>query len=95
MAIVEVATGSSRLEGVIMNLGQGVIRGRVIELAEDPGIEDGREVDVVIRPVPESAAQIAAILRTAGSMAADPEFEANMDEVAAQRHSARFRDPAG
>ncbi len=93
MAMIEV---SDRLvlEGEVMNLGQGVIRGRIIELADDPGIEDGRGVEVVIRPVIEPGAQLAAILRMAGSMATDPEFAAIMDEVAAQRHSARFRDQA-
>ena len=75
---------------------RGVIHGKTIELADDPGIEDGRQVEVTIRtsslPVPD--ARIAAILRTAGALADDPEFAEVMNQVARQRNAARFRDLA-
>jgi len=67
---------------------QGVIHGRTIELKADPGIADGVTVEVTIRPLSEPDARVAAILRTAGSMADNPEFDAAMAEVERSRRSA-------
>src|SRR4051812_9089264 len=66
---------------------EGVIHGKTIELAVDPGLEDGQRVrvQVMVRPVADLDAQRAAILRTAGSMADDPEFDAVVGEVANAR----------
>ena len=77
------------------NTARGVVRGRTIELSEDPRIEDGRVVEVTIRPEIAPEAQIEAIRRTAGSMVDSLEFATAMDEVERQRHEARFRDQAG
>ena len=74
---------------------RGVIRGKIIELADDPGIEDGRGVEVTIRTTANAAAQVEAILRTAGSMADDPEFDAAMAKIQQERHVDRPEDRAG
>lgn len=58
-----------------------MIHGRTIELSSDPGITDGCEVVVTIRPVIDRAAQIAAIHDTAGCMAGDVEFDTIMNEI--------------
>lgn len=71
---------------------QGVIHGKTIELQADPGLADGTTVEVTIRPVSESDARVEAILRTAGAMADNPEFDAAMEEVDRYRRSARFRE---
>jgi len=71
---------------------RGVIRGKTIELTDDPKIADGQRVEVTIRTKLDPAAQLEAILRTAGSMADDPEFAAIMDEVERYRHTAQYRD---
>ena len=71
---------------------RGVIHGRTIELLTDVDIADGQEVEMTIRPVAEPDARIAAILRTAGSMADNPEFDRAMDEVQRFRREAQFRE---
>ena len=74
---------------------QGVIRGRTIELVDDPGIGDGRGVEVTIRTRPDPDAERAAILRTSGSMADDLEFEGIMAQIERERHAESSRDAAG
>jgi hypothetical protein len=48
---------------------QGVIRCRTIELATDPGIEDGQMVEVVVRVIKKSKPWGEGIRRSAGAMA--------------------------
>ena len=64
---------------------EGVIHGKTIELAADPGIANGQLVEVTIRPVVDRQAKIEAILRTSGSMADDPDFETIMEQIARER----------
>lgn len=71
---------------------EGIIRGRTIELQGDPGFSEGQAVQVTLRVLPDREARDAAILRLAGSMADDPEFDAAMEQVCLDRQSARFRD---
>ena len=72
----------------------GVIHGKTIELAIDPGLKDGQRVlvQVMVRPVADLDAQRAALMRVAGSMADDPEFDAIMEEVQRSRKAERFRE---
>ena len=74
---------------------EGVIHGKTIELATDPGIADGQRVEVTIRTVPAPDARIEAILRTSGSMADDPDFEAIMEQIGRERHATHFRESTG
>ena len=48
---------------------QGIIHGKQIELAEDPGIADGREVEVTVRPVEKKRPWGEGIRRSAGALA--------------------------
>jgi hypothetical protein len=48
---------------------QGVIHGRTIELAADPGIADGQAVEVVVRVIKQPVAWGEGIRRSAGAMA--------------------------
>jgi hypothetical protein len=70
---------------------EGVIHGKTIELANDPGLEDGQAVRVIVKPLPTLEQRREAILRTAGSMANDPDFDAAMARVERDRRSARYR----
>lgn len=72
----------------------GVIHGKTIELAIDPGLKDGQRVlvQVMVRPVADLDAQRAALMRVAGSMVDDPEFDAIMEEVQRSRKAERFRE---
>lgn len=71
---------------------EGIIRGRTIELQADSGFHEGQAVQVTLRVLPDRETRDAAILRIAGSMADDPEFDAAMDQVRRDRQAARFRD---
>ena len=74
-----------------MDMIEGVIRGKTIELATDPGLTNGQAVRVIVKPVPTPNQKREAILRTAGAMANDPEFDAAMAMVETDRRSARHR----
>jgi hypothetical protein len=50
---------------------QGVIHGRTIELAEDPGVADGQQVEITIRTVPSPGPWGEGLRRCAGAFAAD------------------------
>lgn len=73
---------------------RGVVHGRTIELTGDPGIADGATVEVTVRAVADPDPRVAAILRTAGAMADDPEFDAAMEEIRRDRRSAQYRELA-
>jgi hypothetical protein len=60
---------------------QGIIHGRTIELTEDPGVEDGQQVMITIRTVPPARPWGEGILRTAGALADDPEWDEIMEEI--------------
>ena len=47
----------------------GVIHGKTIELAKNPGIADGRKVDVTVRPVENQRPWGEGIRRSAGALA--------------------------
>jgi hypothetical protein len=74
---------------------EGVIHGKVIALATDPGLADGQAVRVIVEPLPTPEQQRDAIRRTAGSMANDPDFDAAMAQVEGDRRSARYRGVSG
>ncbi len=69
---------------------RGVARGSTIELESHPGLEDGREVEVMVRVIEPPRSWGAGIFASAGCMADDPEFDAVMEEVQGCRKSARF-----
>ncbi len=60
---------------------QGVIHGRTIELTEDLGVEDGQQVMITIQTVPSSRPWGEGILRTAGALADDPEWDVIMEKI--------------
>ena len=68
-----------------MKFHPAVIQGKTIVLEADPGLTDGQRVEVVILPVPREPEPGEAILRTAGSMADDPEFDAHMAQIERER----------
>jgi hypothetical protein len=63
----------------------GKVRGKTIELDEDPGVAEGQEVVVQMRVVPPAKKWGEGILRTAGALADDPHWDAIMEEI----HKAR------
>ena len=60
----------------------GKVRGRTIELDEDPGVADGQEVEIrmqVVRSPPRTPGE--GFLRTEGALADDTEWDAIMEEI--------------
>ncbi len=61
---------------------QGVVHGKVIELAEDLGLSEGQRVEVVVKVV-AATERIPGegFLRTEGALADDPDWDDIMEEV--------------
>ena len=74
---------------------EGVIHGKTIDLTTDPGLADGQAVRVIVKPLSTTEQRRDAILRTAGSMANDADFDAVMAQVDRDRRAARYRGETG
>jgi hypothetical protein len=63
----------------------GKIHGRTIELTEDLGLAEGQEVEVQVRilPVPKKWGE--GVLRTAGALADDPDWDVVMEGIYRER----------
>ena len=72
----------------------GKVRGKTIELAEDPGLAEDQEVEVTVRPVPTTVAQKPGdgLLRTEGALADDPYWDVIMEEVYQERKNDTRRE---
>jgi hypothetical protein len=63
----------------------GVIRGKTIELAEDPGVDDGQEVQAALTVVPSAKAWGDGIRPSAGGWADYPEVHRVMERIQQDR----------
>jgi hypothetical protein len=64
----------------------GKVRGRTIELDEDPGVAEGQEVEVQMKVVPKPTQKTGeGFLRTEGALADDPHWDAIMEEIYQER----------
>ena len=59
----------------------GKVHGRTIEFDQDLGVADGQEVEVQIKIILPARKWGDGILRTAGALADDPDWDAIMEEV--------------
>ncbi len=64
---------------------QGIIHGKTLELKDDPGIEDGQAVEVVVRVVKKKEPWGEGLRRCAGALADDPEFDAVFEQIQRER----------
>jgi hypothetical protein len=71
----------------------GVVHGKTIELNEDLGVEEGQAVEVQVKVVPAERKWGEGILRTAGALANDPEWDEIMGEVYEARKKDRRSGP--
>lgn len=62
-------------------LARGVVHGRTIELTEDLDLAEGQEVEITIKAVPRSRPWGEGLLRSAGALADDPDFDGIMEEI--------------
>ena len=59
-----------------------MVRGKTIELDEDPGVAEGQQVEVQVRTIPKSTRKPGeGLLRTEGALADDEEWDAIMEEI--------------
>jgi hypothetical protein len=63
----------------------GKVHGKTIELDEELGVAEGQEVEVQVRIVQSARKWGDGILRTAGALADDPEWDAIMELVHHER----------
>ncbi|MGP0070199.1 MAG: hypothetical protein ACLQGP_42195 [Isosphaeraceae bacterium] len=63
----------------------GKVHGKTIELDEDPGVAEGQEVEVQLRIIPSARKWGEGILRTAGALADDPEWDTIMEQIYQER----------
>jgi hypothetical protein len=59
----------------------GRVHGKFIELEEDLGVAEGQEVEIQVKTVEPPRKWGEGILRTAGALADDPDWDAIMEEV--------------
>jgi hypothetical protein len=75
----------------MVKLMHGVAHGKTIELAEDLGVADGQEVEVLVKVVQPTPQWGEGILRSAGGWANYPEMDAVMEQI--QQDRKRERPP--
>ena len=76
---------------------QGVIRGNTIELKENPGLSDGEEIEVILRPRrvgPERITSHPGQRPTAAGMLAHlpPEVDLELEKIIQERKQGAFRE---
>jgi hypothetical protein len=71
----------------------GVVHGKTIEVDEDLGVAEGQAVEVQVKVVHASKPWGEGILRTAGALADDPEWDAIMEEIHQARKKTNSRKP--
>ena len=67
----------------------GIIHGRTIELDRDLGVTDGEQVEVVVRTTVKAQGTGEGILRSAGILKDDEEWDKIMEEIHQQRKTWR------
>lgn len=71
----------------------GKVHGRTIELSENLDLAEGQDVEVVVRILPPSRTWGEGILRSAGALADDPQWDAIMDAIHRERKRERRTVP--
>lgn len=67
----------------------GKIHGKTIELDEDLGVAEGQEVEVQVTIVQPTRKWGEGVLRTAGALADDPEWDTIMEQIYQDRKAER------
>lgn len=73
----------------------GIVHGKTIELAQEAGVPDGQEVEVVIRPIPPLPRREPwgeGLRRCAGALAGISGLDEDMEQILRERKAARFRE---
>jgi hypothetical protein len=74
---------------------RGIVHGRTIELDEEVGVPDGQKVKVAIEMISSSPAIEPwgeGLRRCAGALAGIPGLDEDMEQILAERKTAKFRE---
>lgn len=71
---------------------RGVIHGKTIEMCEDLGLTEGQEVAVRVTAINPGRTWGEGILRTAGALVDDPEWDDIMEEIYRSRRGINRSD---
>jgi hypothetical protein len=74
----------------VTRIAHGIVRGKTIELDENPGVAEGQHVQVTIKTVPAKGPCGEGLRRCAGALA--DEWTAEDDRILEQIHQDRKRD---
>jgi hypothetical protein len=77
-------------EKIMNKIVHGIVRGKTIELAEELGVADGREVEVQVTVVPQATNWGEGLKRCAGALAA--EWTEDDDRILEEIHRSRKDD---
>jgi hypothetical protein len=86
-----------RIRGSIMsNTLHGKVHGKLIELDQDPGLAEGQEVEITVRPIESGTSPRSGegLLRTEGVLADDQEWDGIIEEIYLDRKRDRRREVA-
>jgi len=70
----------------------GIVHGKTIEFTEELGVADGEQVEVTISQKTVNSKWGEGIMRSAGVMAGDSEFEDVFRQIELERRSAKHRE---
>lgn len=72
----------------------GVIHGKTIELADDPGMEDGAKVEIMLRPAKQNCNSGDGLRRFAGALAEywTDDDDRILADIAEDRRKTQFRE---
>ncbi len=72
----------------------GIIHGKIIELANDPGLKEGQEVEVTLRPATKAESWGEGLRRAAGALADSwqPEDDEILDRIQDDRMRSAGRE---
>ena len=76
-------------------IAHGIVHGKTIELDQELGFADGQHVDVAIQvsgTSPRTEAWGEGLRRCAGALAGIPDLDDDMEQILAQRKTAKFRE---
>jgi hypothetical protein len=73
---------------------RGVIRGKTIELTNDPGLKEGQEVEITLRPMTKAGSWGTGLQRCAGALADSwqPEDDSILEQIQDSRKRSTGRD---
>jgi hypothetical protein len=71
---------------------RGIVRGRIIELQDDPGLDEGQQIEVELRPLINTPQWGDGIRRSAGALSDVPGLDEEIEAIVAERQLSLHRE---